>query len=566
MGRTTEYHRPLVSGIGVVSARRVNNQLQTITIGTLTGLATRNSDGKKMLVTNSHVMTGDIQTNPSGNEEMYQDSVTQNNKVGSIRRWVRILDKQRENIADVAMCELDSNVDADFTLHDSPHSSRQIIAGVEEPIKNMELTMLGLVGGEGTVKVLEVDDMEEIGGRKFTGLIELDCSQRPGNVGDSGAPCLFKVRDGRYRMCGILFSLAPDGRTGRAFPASVAERTLGITFGAKLPDLSLNEQSGFGQREYGTWQDMVDFDGDLLDLRRIDVPTGRTPRWSGGVIPGTAGRHGWWNAYLQGPSSSPTGIRFLVRGHSSIRSAYVAGSEWGFKVYIKRDGETAWKHVLSGSDELADTGFTSGSDNKAIVGANFSISLTKGAEDWPYYFRPDNEGDFEVKIEGALINSAPVAHAGPNRTVNTGDKVTLIGSGSDPDGDDLTYAWTQLNGTRVGLTNTTIPRPTFTAPSSAGSLRFRLTVTDEHGASGSDYATITVSAPVNSAPTAHAGPNRTVNTGDKVTLIGSGSDPDGDDLTYAWTQLNGTRVGRLTRRYRGQHSLRHLAPEVSDSD
>ncbi len=67
MGGPYTYHRPLVSGIGIVSARRVNNQLQTITIGTLTGLATRNSDGKKMLVTNSHVMTGAIQTNPSGN-------------------------------------------------------------------------------------------------------------------------------------------------------------------------------------------------------------------------------------------------------------------------------------------------------------------------------------------------------------------------------------------------------------------------------------------------------------------------------------------------------------------
>ena len=67
MGGTYTYHRPLVSGIGIMSARRVNNQLQPITIGTLTGLATRNSDGKKMLVTNAHVMTGDIRANPSGN-------------------------------------------------------------------------------------------------------------------------------------------------------------------------------------------------------------------------------------------------------------------------------------------------------------------------------------------------------------------------------------------------------------------------------------------------------------------------------------------------------------------
>src|SRR3954467_13255228 len=51
-------------------------------------------------------------------------------------------------------------------------------------------------------------------------------------------------------------------------------------------------------------------------------------------------------------------------------------------------------------------------------------------------------------------------------------------------------------------------------------------------------------ASVNSPPTADAGPNQTVGSGDLVTLDGSGtSDPDvGQILTYTWSQNSGTSV------------------------
>lgn len=52
MGKTDKEHRPLVSGILIRSGKTENNTLREIEFGTLTGLATRNSDGKKVLVTN----------------------------------------------------------------------------------------------------------------------------------------------------------------------------------------------------------------------------------------------------------------------------------------------------------------------------------------------------------------------------------------------------------------------------------------------------------------------------------------------------------------------------------
>ena len=46
------------------------HHVQPVENGTLTGLATRDSDGRKVLVTNLHVMTGSIGTNPSGGEDV----------------------------------------------------------------------------------------------------------------------------------------------------------------------------------------------------------------------------------------------------------------------------------------------------------------------------------------------------------------------------------------------------------------------------------------------------------------------------------------------------------------
>ncbi len=100
-------------------------------------------------------------------------------------------------------------------------------------------------------------------------------------------------------------------------------------------------------------------------------------------------------------------------------------------------------------------------------------------------------------LDGSGSNAAPNAVAGAGQQVVSGALVTLNGSGSnDPDGDSLTYSWSQTLGPGVTLSDTSTARPTFTAPivSSDTLLRFQLSVSDPDGLVDSASAAVTVTA------------------------------------------------------------------------
>jgi MYXO-CTERM domain-containing protein len=70
-----------------------------------------------------------------------------------------------------------------------------------------------------------------------------------------------------------------------------------------------------------------------------------------------------------------------------------------------------------------------------------------------------------VTADAPGCNLAPVASAGADLVVNEGTVVQLDASGSsDPDGDTITYAWSQTKGPGVTLSDAAIVNPTFTAP------------------------------------------------------------------------------------------------------
>ncbi len=144
------------------------------------------------------------------------------------------------------------------------------------------------------------------------------------------------------------------------------------------------------------------------------------------------------------------------------------------------------------------------------------------------------------------VNGPPVAHAGGDRSVEESEEVSLDGSGSyDPDGDVLTWSWTQEGGMSVELSDPAVSSPTFTAPNvgmEGSTLDFRLVVTDTEGLSDQDRCLITVLGE-NELPYAEAGEMQEVGEGERVVLDGSGSgDPEGGVLIYQWVQTDGPGV------------------------
>lgn len=125
-------------------------------------------------------------------------------------------------------------------------------------------------------------------------------------------------------------------------------------------------------------------------------------------------------------------------------------------------------------------------------------------------------------------------------------KITLSGlRSSDPNGDKLSYSWTQTAGDIVKLSSNTDPIISFVAPAvdvgQVKLLRFGLSVDDKHG--GIDQTSINVIViHLNRPPIVTVKTPLTVNEGSQVTLSGSATDPDNDKLSFAWGQSSGPHV------------------------
>lgn len=145
-----------------------------------------------------------------------------------------------------------------------------------------------------------------------------------------------------------------------------------------------------------------------------------------------------------------------------------------------------------------------------------------------------------ITAEIVVVNTAPVANAGPDQTVSTGDTVSLNGSGSsDADGDPLTFRWS-LTAIPVGsaavLSDPLATNPNFMADVE-GSYVAQLIVNDGEVDSPADSVIITSQTVViNTPPVANAGPDQNAAVGEVVVLDGSAStDAEGNPLSFRWS-------------------------------
>ncbi len=153
-------------------------------------------------------------------------------------------------------------------------------------------------------------------------------------------------------------------------------------------------------------------------------------------------------------------------------------------------------------------------------------------------------------------NSAPRVSSlvASSTQVEPGQSATLSVTATDADGDTLSYAWTATGGT---LANATTAGPTWTAPTTEGPQTINVSVTDGKGGQAGFSVVINVLAakgkasvttsfntwPVVSQVSVTKGQ---LLPGDSTGLDVTAVDPDGDSLTYTWSDNCGGSFSSTT--------------------
>ncbi|MBZ5855762.1 PKD domain-containing protein [Flavihumibacter profundi] len=182
----------------------------------------------------------------------------------------------------------------------------------------------------------------------------------------------------------------------------------------------------------------------------------------------------------------------------------------------------------------------------ALVAGTYNFKLTV----------TDNKGatasaNVSVTVNTATTaNIAPVANAGANKSITLPTNSTgLSGTGTDADGTISAYKWSQVSGPNTATFSSTVAAAITVSNLVAGTYSFKLTVTDNKGATGSATVSVTVgnATVANKAPVVNAGTNQTITLPtNSVNLNGSATDADGTISAYKWTLSAGPSVPTLS--------------------
>ncbi len=181
--------------------------------------------------------------------------------------------------------------------------------------------------------------------------------------------------------------------------------------------------------------------------------------------------------------------------------------------------------------------------NETLVSNNNSGRFAVGVQfgGWMSPDKYDSAGDKPVPVDIPRVryevrtrtirtgNDAPTADAGVAQNGVQPGEVFLNGTGSfDPDGDPITYEWSQIAGPDVTITNATSEIASFMAEE-AVSYGFRLTVRDDQGGVGTDRTTITTDTNDIRILQFTIEPSR-INSGETVTLAWEVENADGVEI------------------------------------
>lgn len=143
--------------------------------------------------------------------------------------------------------------------------------------------------------------------------------------------------------------------------------------------------------------------------------------------------------------------------------------------------------------------------------------------------------------ETVSLNQAPVITLPETVTVRETLQVDIEATVTDTENDDLTYTWTQVDGTDVTLTSADALSVSFDAPAvdAQETINLQLEVSDDTNVVTSSVEVVVIpnNAPVITDVTA----DQTVDEGTTVTLTVTATDGDDENLAYRWV-VNGATV------------------------
>lgn len=140
-----------------------------------------------------------------------------------------------------------------------------------------------------------------------------------------------------------------------------------------------------------------------------------------------------------------------------------------------------------------------------------------------------------------IPNQPPVCNAGGNVIITLPvDSFQVAATASDPDGFITSYAWAKLSGGTATISNVSILNPLI-SNLVQGTYQFKLTVTDNSGATATSVLTITVNHALNIPPSVNAGNNGniTLPTNTFQVIGATATDQDGIIISTVWTKLSG---------------------------
>ena len=174
---------------------------------------------------------------------------------------------------------------------------------------------------------------------------------------------------------------------------------------------------------------------------------------------------------------------------------------------------------------------------------------------------------FTITVQGAAPNQPPTISGTPATSTPIGAAYSFTPTASDPDGGTLTFAianrpsWATFNAATGQLAGTPTAAGTF------GSIS--ISVSDGSASASLPTFTITVAAAANRPPTISGTPATTATVGMAYSFTPTGSDPDGNALTFsianrpAWATFSAT-TGRLSGTPTAAGTFGNIAISVSD--